>query len=448
MASSTIQTRLQFNRIDADTIALLRENSPFLIAELDQTLEGFYRHVVTDPEARKFFSSSDSVRHAKDMQLRHWKVILAGAFNEDYEQSVRKIGMAHHRLGLEPRLYFGGYNFLAAGLCEAIALRRPAGRFERDAAQKRARLQSAVIRAAMLDMEIAQSVYLDALSEERKKDRRKVLNDLEASVATVVASVTATAVLLQKSAHAMDESVRTTVEQARSVEAAASLTATNVNAVSAATTQMSASIGEITQQTRRSHHIAHASTEATKKTESLIAQLAESADQIGGIVGMINGIAGKTNMLALNATIEAARAGEAGRGFSVVASEVKALAEQTSRATAEIGERITAIQNSTKHVAENIDLIARTTDETSIAATGIATAVEQQGAATHEISRNITEASQSVAEVALSVQAVSRAAEASSSISGDVLEASRQLTQEANDLRTKMDSFLRSMTAA
>jgi methyl-accepting chemotaxis protein len=132
----------------------------------------------------------------------------------------------------------------------------------------------------------------------------------------------------------------------------------------------------------------------------------------------------------------------------VVASEVKALAEQTSRATAEIGERITAIQNSTKHVAENIDLIARTTDETSIAATGIATAVEQQGAATHEISRNITEASQSVAEVALSVQAVSRAAEASSSISGDVLEASRQLTQEANDLRTKMDSFLRSMTAA
>jgi len=210
---------------------------------------------------------------------------------------------------------------------------------------------------------------------------------------------------------------------------------------------MSASISEITEQTRRSHHIAQSSTEAAKKAESLIAQLAVSADQIGGIVGMINGLASKTNMLALNATIEAARAGEAGRGFSIVASEVKALAEQTSRATAEIGEKITAIQTATKHVADNIDLIATTTDETSMAATGIATAVEQQGAATHEISRNVSEASQSVAAVALSVQAVSRAAEASSAISGEVLNASDKLTQEANDLRTNMEQFMRSMAA-
>ena len=447
MAPSTIQARLEFNRIDADTIALLRKNSAFLIAELDLALQDFYRHVAIYPEAQKFFSSSDMVRHAKDMQIRHWKLIVAGAFDEAYEQSVRKIGVTHHRLGLEPRLYLGGYSFLAAGLCEAIALRLPAGRFERDAAQKRARLQSAVIRAAMLDMEIAQTVYLDALSEERRKDRLKVSKELDSSVATVIASVTATSNLLQKSAHSMDDSARTTVEQARSVEAAASLTAANVNAVSAATTQMSASISEITEQTRRSHHIAQSSTEAAKKAESLIAQLAVSADQIGGIVGMINGLASKTNMLALNATIEAARAGEAGRGFSIVASEVKALAEQTSRATAEIGEKITAIQTATKHVADNIDLIATTTDETSMAATGIATAVEQQGAATHEISRNVSEASQSVAAVALSVQAVSRAAEASSAISGEVLNASDKLTQEANDLRTNMEQFMRSMAA-
>jgi methyl-accepting chemotaxis protein len=448
MASSKIQTRLEFNRIDADTIALLRENSAFLIAELDHTLEDFYRHVATYPEAQKFFSSPAVVRHAKDMQLRHWKIIVAGAFNEEYEQSVRKTGTTHHRLGLEPRLYLGGYGFLAAGLCEAIALRLPCGRFARDAAQKRAQLQSAVIRAAMLDLEIAQSVYIEAASEGRKNDLRKVSKELDRSVSAIIASVTSTADLLQKSAHSMDESATTTLEQARSVEAAASLTTANVNAVSAATTQMSASIDEITQQTRRSHDVAHSAAEAAKKTESLIAHLAESADQIGGIVGMINGIAAKTNMLALNATIEAARAGEAGRGFSVVASEVKALAEQTSRATAEIGEKIAVIQTSTKHVAENIDLIARTTDETSMAATGIATSVEQQGEATHEISKNITEASQSVAQVSLSVKALSRAAETSSGISAEVLTAARQLTQEANDLKTNMELFQRSMPAA
>ena len=165
-----------------------------------------------------------------------------------------------------------------------------------------------------------------------------------------------------------------------------------MNAVSAATTELSYSVSEIGQQTRRSHQIAKSSAQAAKKSEEMIGHLAQAAEQIAEFVGMINAIAGKTNMLALNATIEAARAGEAGRGFAVVASEVKALAEQTARATAEIGDKISAIQASTQAFAENIDLIARTTEETSAAATGIATAVEEQGAATHEITRNITEA--------------------------------------------------------
>jgi methyl-accepting chemotaxis protein len=180
----------------------------------------------------------------------------------------------------------------------------------------------------------------------------------------------------------------------------------------------------------------------------MIGHLARAAEQIGGFVGMINAIAGKTNMLALNATIEAARAGEAGRGFAVVASEVKALAEQTARATAEIGEKISAIQASTQLFAENIDLIARTTEETSSAATGIAAAVEQQGAATHEITRNITEASTGVAGVAESVQAVAHAADAATAASGEVLEASRQLTRQAGDLTSNMERFLQSLNAA
>jgi methyl-accepting chemotaxis protein len=448
MAPSTLQTRLRFSRIDAPTIALLRHNVDFLMRELDSTLDGFYRHVEDDAEARRFFSKPDVVRHAKDMQLRHWKIILSGGFDAEYEQSVRKIGFTHYRLGLEPRLYIGGYNFTLTGLCEAIATRMPLSRFDRDAGKKRASLQTAVIRVAILDMDLSQSVYLEAMEQARRSELQKVAADLQLSIAETAASVRLTAETLQQNAHRMNETAKTTVAQAEAADAAAALTAANVNAVSAATTELSYSVSEIGQQTRRSHEIAESSAQAAKKSEEMIGQLARAAEQIGGFVGMINAIAGKTNMLALNATIEAARAGEAGRGFAVVASEVKALAEQTARATAEIGEKISAIQASTQLFAENIDLIARTTEETSAAATGIATAVEEQGAATHEITRNITEASTGVAGVAESVQAVARAADAATAASGEVLEASRQLTRQAGDLTSNMERFLQSLNAA
>ncbi len=448
MRQSTIDARLEFNRIDDETISTLRENAAFLVREIDRALDGFYRHIAAAPETKKFFPTAEIVRHAREMQTRHWKMIIDGGFDQNYERSARRIGETHHRLGLEPRLYIAGYGFLVAEICAAIGLQLPAGRFDIEAARKRARLQSAFIRAALLDMEISQSVYFAAEGAGRAAGLKKVADDLDHGIAAVVAAATETANDLQKSANSMDLSVRATVEQAQAVQAAASLTSANVHAVSAATEEMSRSISEISLQTRRSNEIALESSEAARKSEQLIGQLSDAADQIGGIVGMINEIAGKTNMLALNATIEAARAGEAGRGFAVVASEVKALAAQTAHATEEITRKIGAIQSSTRHVAENIDMIARKTGETSAAATGIAVAVERQGAATEEISRNISQASQSVAEVADNAQAVSRAAEAAGAISGDVLAASRQLTGQAGELSISVQRFLQATSAA
>jgi methyl-accepting chemotaxis protein len=150
----------------------------------------------------------------------------------------------------------------------------------------------------------------------------------------------------------------------------------------------------------------------------------------------------------LNATIEAARAGEAGRGFAVVASEVKALAEQTSKATAEITGHIGAVQSSTDQAANAILGIGKTINDINHIASTIAAAVEEQGAATEEIARNVDQASQGTTEVNRNITGVNSAAETSSASAGQVLSSATELAQQSEKLRTEMQKFLATVRAA
>jgi methyl-accepting chemotaxis protein len=176
--------------------------------------------------------------------------------------------------------------------------------------------------------------------------------------------------------------------------------------------------------------------------------LSAGAQKIGAIVDLINDIASKTNLLALNATIEAARAGEAGKGFAVVASEVKALAEQTSKATAEITGHIGAVQSSTNHAANAILGIGNTIGEINHIASMIAAAVEQQGSATDEIARNVDQAAQGTTEVTRNISGVNRAAETSSASATQVLSSATDLAQQSEKLRAEMNRFLATVRAA
>ncbi|MDZ4790671.1 MAG: HAMP domain-containing methyl-accepting chemotaxis protein [Hyphomicrobiales bacterium] len=297
---------------------------------------------------------------------------------------------------------------------------------------------------------------LRADQEEQKKRseaaRRAEMNTLaenfERAVGGIVQNVATGATQLTGAARTMTQGAEETKAQSAICANASGTASSNVQSVAAATEQLSYSIREIGDQVHRSQKIA---TDAAVEADSMngkVRELAEGAERIGSIIDVINQIAAQTNMLALNATIEAARAGEAGRGFAVVAQEVKALAEQTAKATTEIGVQIFSIQDSTKNAAGFISSIAKTTQEVSSIAAAIASAVEEQSSATKEIARNVQEASRGTREVTTNIENVSRSSEASGAAASQVLSAATDLSHQSESLRNEVRDFLRTVRAA
>jgi methyl-accepting chemotaxis protein len=221
-----------------------------------------------------------------------------------------------------------------------------------------------------------------------------------------------------------------------------------VQSVAAATEEMASSVTEISRQVQQSARMANDAVGQARITNERVSELSKAASRIGDVVELINTIAGQTNLLALNATIEAARAGEAGRGFAVVASEVKALAEQTAKATGEIGQQIAGIQTATAESVGAIQNISSTIEKLSEISSTIASAVEEQGAATQEISRNVQQASHGTQRVSANITDVQRGASETGTACSQVLSAARSLSGDSNRLKLEVGKFLDSVRAA
>ena len=283
---------------------------------------------------------------------------------------------------------------------------------------------------------------------QRKSDMARLANDFEGAVGEIIETVSSAATELEASAGTLTATANHARELTTMVAAASEEASTNVQSVASATEEMSSSVNEISRQVQDSARMAGEAVDQARRTNDRVAELSKAAARIGDVVELINTIAGQTNLLALNATIEAARAGEAGRGFAVVASEVKALAEQTAKATGEIGQQISGIQVATKESVHAIKEISGTIEKLSEISSTIAAAVEEQGAATQEISRNVQQAAQGTQQVSSHITDVQQGASETGAASSQVLSAAKSLSGDSNRLKLQVGKFLNTVRAA
>ncbi|AZU02981.1 methyl-accepting chemotaxis sensory transducer [Glycocaulis alkaliphilus] len=451
MTDSQLSERFDFLSFTESDRARLRSLKPLVAAELPAILDQFYLDISKHPEVDAMFKSAEMRSHARQKQLEHWLRICDAQYGADYLQSVQRIGETHARLGLKPAWYFGGYAKIVGGMVKAIihkanASRNFLQRFGNDG--ELAVALDTLVKAAMLDMDLCMST-IDACAARAKAEERNALaGEFEKTISSIVSSVAAASEELSTTAKAMAQTAEGTTERSSSVAAASEEASVSARTVAQAAGELTRAIGEISERASEAAGASSQAREEARRTAETMAELSSAAERIGTIVSLIETVAEQTNLLALNATIEAARAGEAGKGFAVVASEVKSLAAQTANATEEISSQIANVQSVVNTAVKAIEAVSGSIEQVTGVSASISAAVEEQSAATAEIERNTNQSAESSGMVSQTITEVLCGAQETSNSAGAVVSAAAELGNQAERLRGDVSRFLERIRAA
>ena len=359
---------------------------------------------------------------------------------------------------------------VTAGLISVFAVSRPIGAMVASMKTLADGKLSVVISGAergdeIGDMARAMQVFKESLSEtqrlrseqaktearaaeQRKQEMEKFTASFESAVGGIIERVSSNSAGLEQAASALANTASATKELSTTVASASEEASASVQSVAAATEEMAAAAAEIGRQIEGSSNVANEAVAQAGATDRSMVKLAAAADKVGSIVGMITAIAEQTNLLALNATIEAARAGEAGRGFAVVASEVKELAAQTASATKDISSHVVEIQSTASTAVTAIKEIMSTIGSMSEITAAIAAAAEEQGNATKEISRNVQQTAVGASQVSSGIIEVQSGATETGAASSQVLTSAKALAADGQRLKQEVELFLTRVRAA
>lgn len=483
MSSSSkadLAERLQFMNVDAATCEAIRQIRPIVERELPIALDGFYEQLRATPQVKRFFGTDALIARAKGAQIGHWSSISSATFDSTYTSKVRAIGQTHARIGLEPRWYIGGYALIVEHLIKAVveelSVKPKRWGQKRVLPQQIGVVLAGLVKAVLLDMDLAISVYIEAAEEARlrseaaakEEERALVSKSIGAGLAKLAAKDLTYRVddALPDAYRTLQEDFNTALEQmekaidgvgagTQTIRSGATEMTTAADDLSRRTEQQAASLeqtaaalDEITATVKRAAEsavharevVASAKNDAemsgaiVRKTVEAMGSIERSSQQINQIIGVIDEIAFQTNLLALNAGVEAARAGEAGRGFAVVASEVRALAQRSAEAAKEIKGLISA---SSGQVEQGVQLVA----ETGKSLERIISQVAEINAVVNDIASGAQEQSTGLQQVNMTINQMDQVTQQNAAMVEQSTAASHSLAAESSQLAELVRQF-------